>query len=225
LEITKEDVMAVDSPRQPRYVELLPPEKSTTPPPATQPSNQLPAAAEKSWMPPPLIQRVLDKMAKNDTRVFGDRVAEENRVIALLTEQSRLAQEFARQLGRARTIPVMAAAAEIHAYAEQEEIIARVLHDQKLAQLRREEELAAAQRRRDEAVRGPLPALPAPPKENRRKSRGERIKDARDECEEIVTFLRGGRIDDELDAATLQLILDCRYYANAKVKAIIEEDS
>jgi len=216
--------MAATPPRQPRYIQLLPPERPTAPPPAPQPDNQVPAAAGDYWMPAPLIRRVLDKIAAKDTRAFGDRVAEESRVITLLTEQLRLMEGFARQIGRAATLPMMAAAAQIEAYAEQEEIIDKVNYDQRMRQIEREKELMRAERELADLKRGPLPALPAPPKEKRRKSRGERIKEVKDDCEATIATLRNGVKDEDLDADTLDLIDQCRYNAKRRINDILQED-
>ena len=213
--------MADMRPRTPGSVELLPPEKSTSRQAVSQTNSRPPAVA---WLPPPLIARVLDKIATKNAKAYADLVATQNSVVALLTEQLRLQEQFEVQLGRMAALPLLKSAATAQVFAEVEQIFDNINHETEMRRIRQETERLRAARELEELKRGPLPALPAPTREPRRPSRADRIKAIRKECEDIIAMLREGRTDNDLDAETLRDIEDCRYHANRRIKAILEED-
>jgi hypothetical protein len=228
LEITKEDVMADTTPRQPRYVELLPPEPSAASRPVTQTESRPPAVRD-NWLPAPLIQRVLDKIATKNAEAYAGRIAAENHVITLWTERLRLQEEFEAGLARFEALPLLRQAATAKVYAEVEQIFEDI-DDQKderrLQRIRRNADIIRAERELEELKRGPLPALPAaqPVKESRSKRRVRRIKEVNDECEQTIAALRKGRKDEDLDPDTLEMISECRYHAKRRINEIMQED-
>lgn len=215
--------MADTTPRAPRYVELLSPERSAARQPVTQTNNRRATAAD-NWLPAPLIQRVLDKIATRNAQAHAGRIAAENHIVALLTERLRLLEEFARKLGRFEALPALRHAETAQVYAEVEQTFDNINHERQMRRIRQEGELIRARRELDDLKRAPSPALPAPPKESRANQKVAAIKRIREECDLLVATILAGRREEDLDEDDRQLVDACRLSAMNRIQNLLHED-
>jgi uncharacterized protein YfcZ (UPF0381/DUF406 family) len=170
-----------------------------------------------------VFSRVRNQVIQKELASYLDKARTWNEIVAALRDGERLRQEYQAALVRSEHLPLLRAAEEAKVLSEVQRIFDEEADRQKERQLhnkRLDAELIRAQRELDALTKTP----DAAPKESRGKRRAKRIKDIRDEREEMIAAFTGGKAEAELTDEERDIVANIRLASDNEIKRFLEED-
>lgn len=169
------------------------------------------------------FRRVRNQVVQRELAAFLAKARTWNEIVATLTDGERLRQEYFLVLERSKHLPLLRAAEEAKVLAEVQRIFdeeADREKERKLRNLRMDADIVRAQRDLDALTKHPAEET----KESRGKRRASRIKEIREERDEMITAFTDGRTDDQLTEEERRIVSDIRLAAEDAIKRFLEED-